>query len=108
MSDVLDDFFKDKSAMEYTMNLGYNANNQKGGWAPGSGVINASNKCMCEVSVCDDCLLGRIGYAQAYIVPQRFINLLDPQSALVNGTVFADLVMSYCKPAKGSVLSREV
>ena len=39
-------------------------------------------------------------YAEAYVIPQKYCNLLDPTAALFYGTIFKDLVRPYRKSKK--------
>ncbi|WP_294358047.1 spore coat associated protein CotJA [uncultured Clostridium sp.] len=43
-------------------------------------------------------------YAEAYVIPQKYCNLLDPTDALFYGTIFKDLIRPYrrCKIKKKS------
>ena len=50
-----------------------------------------------EVSECNDCLLENIGLARAYVPFQCDIDVMTPDSSLVNGTAFARLVKPYKK-----------
>ena len=60
-----------------------------------------------EPADCNDCIIERTGFADAYVPYQTEFAVMSPEKSLVCGTVFASLVIPYqksectCKNGRG-------
>ena len=45
---------------------------------------------------CSNCVMNRIGLAQAYVPSQPYTSPMTQEQSLICGTVFSDLAMPYC------------
>lgn len=55
--------------------------------------------------MCRQWLLDKMGYAQAYVVPQESADNINTKNGIVCGSIFNDLIMPYRKPAMNTPLS---
>lgn len=61
---------------------------------------------MTENTTCENWVLKKTGgYAQAYVPFQETLNLVSGNKGIVCGSIFADLIIPYTKPAPNASLS---
>lgn len=63
--------------------------------------ISPDNFCF-EPADCNDCIIERIGLAEAYVPYQTDISLMEPEKSLELGTAFEELVIPYTRTLKQS------
>ena len=49
-----------------------------------------------SINDCSNCVLERVGLAQAYVPSQPYTTPMEQEQSLVCGTTFSELVMPYC------------